>query len=234
MKTLWKNKETKRLFFNKYIYKLTLELRGICQIKRISLEDIAALPKPESIDFGRNFYRHRADAYQNKGEIIKIGMFLESKSQLGCDFKTRAEGSSLNIYTNERALIDEIVNNFGNYVTEMQEPISKEAGEFLKGNIRKILCNELPNGIFRYKVHIGYKSIPEQNRVGFLNWSEKYGDDRIFMPKGTKHLLGPSGHGYAYGQYFYVSDEKMLNMALMFFSDYIQKTENYILKSELV
>jgi hypothetical protein len=233
MKTLWKIKETKKAFFGKYIYKVSLELRGISQLKRSSLADIASIPKPMDSEFNIPYYKSKQEAYQNKAEILSIGSFLEIESGI-CDFKTRAEGSTFNIYTNDRDFVDRFLTAFGKHVFELYEPATKEAGEFLKKNMRKIICDELPNGLFRYKVHIGYKTIPEKSREGFLNWTKKYGEERIYMPRSTKNLLGSGGSGFCYGQYFYVSDEKMLNMTLMFFSDYVNKTENYILKSELV
>ena len=230
MKAPLKINETKKLFYNKFVYKINLELGGVAYLKRMSFED---LKKMQS--FGSSFGRHsttRDQAIKNKKEIIELGFFLEAcKSKY--TFHSRAEGSTLSLYSNDENFVNKIKKECKDYTTELWEPASVQAESFLKSNTRKIICDALPKGKYRYKVHIANASIPTNSRVSFLNWANKYDDSRIFLPCSTKRNLGEESAGYFYGQYFYTSDDKMLNMSLMFFSDYIQKTEHYVLKTEL-
>ena len=230
MKAPLKTNETKKLFYNKFVYKLNLELGGVAYLKRMSFEDIKKMQSFGS-SFGRNL-NVRDQAIRNKREIIELGFFLEA-CKTKYTFHSRAEGSTLSLYTNDEKFIDKVKKECKDYATELWTPSSPEAELFLKSNTRKIICNELPKGKYRYKVHIANAHIPTTARVSFLNWAEKYDDSRLFLPYSTKKSLGESGPGYFYGQYFYTSDDKMLNMSLMFFSDYIQKTEHYVLKTEL-
>ena len=224
--------ETKKLFFNKFVYKLNLELGGICYLKRMSLSSIEKL---EHFGTTYGYGRHtgqRDHAVKNKHKILALGFFLEDCAQTH-KFQSRAEGSTLGLYTNDINFINKVKSEWAEIVSEVWQPSSSEAETFLRSNTRKIICNELPKGRYRYKVHLAQRQIPTNIRVGFLNWASKYGDERLHLPYTTKKNLGEEGSGYFYGQYFYTSDDKILNMSLMFFSDYIQKTEHYVLKTEL-
>ena len=67
----------------------------------------------------------------------------------------------------------------------------------------------------------------------FVSWADKF-KDRIYLPIGTRRVLDGLAHPYIYGQYFYAKDQKMASMALMIMGDHLNKTEEYVLKSELI
>jgi len=234
MKALPKINETKRLFFNKFVFKVSFELGGISYLKRLTLNELQNLkPVNRGITVYSRYNGQMEHAYHNKEEIIKIGLYLEDVKK-DYVFHTRFEGSTMSVYTNDEILFKIVQQDLKKYLSEVWQPANKEAENFLRNNVRKIICNELPSGLYRYKVHLANKHMPEVIKNNFLSWSQKYGEEKLYIPSSARRLFTNSGDSYFYGQYFYASDEKMKNMALMFLSDHILKTEHYVLKTELV
>jgi hypothetical protein len=207
-------------------------MQGISYVKRTSLKKLMDLePFPNSNSWG---FSSRNAAVHNKAELIKIALFLEDCAEK-YQFQTRAEGPSLNIFTNDLTLVDRITTEFGNLVSDFYQPMNDEIASYLVNNKNKIVCAELPNGIYRYKTYFGSSDkIPQNVRQGFLGWVSNYSQDKISLPRSTRDFLEKTGGYYSYGQYFYTSDSKMLAMALMFVSSYTAKTEEYVLKTEVI
>ena len=207
-------------------------MQGISYVKRTSLKKLMELePWSNSNSWG---FSSRNAAVHNKAELIKIALFLEDCAEK-YQFQTRAEGPSLNIFTNDLTLVDRITTEFGNLVSDFYQPMNDEIASYLVNNKNKIVCAELPNGIYRYKTYFGSSDkIPHNIRQGFLGWVSNYSQDKISMPRSTRDFLEKTGGFYSYGQYFYTSDSKMLAMALMFVSSYTAKTEEYVLKTEVI
>jgi hypothetical protein len=207
-------------------------MEGISYVKRMSLKKLMELePWTNSNSWG---YSSRNAAVHNKEELVKLALFLEDCAEQ-YQFQTRAEGPSFNIFTNDLTLIERIKNEFGQLVSEIYQPINDDVANYLVNNKNKIVCAELPNGIYRYKTYFGSSDkIPQNVRQGFVGWVSNYGQDKISMPRSTRDFLEKTGGFYSYGQYFYTSDSKMLAMALMFVSSYTAKTEEYVLKTEVI
>jgi hypothetical protein len=218
---------TKKLFYNKWLFKIELTEPGICYLKRLSLEDI----KNMSV---RNFAnRLHNRAVDNKENILKIAFFLED-AKLEHDFVTRAEGDTLNIYTNDTSLLEKVQLRFPKKFLRLWQPKSIVEQSFLEKNNNVIICKKLPNQGFRFKSYISsLEKISRNTTDQFLKWTENYSDS-IIIPRATKELFTGSYRGYCFNNYLYVKDPKTLMMVTMYLGNAISRTEQYVLDTEIV
>jgi hypothetical protein len=195
-------------------------------IKRYGLNDIT--------DFD---IRYRAYNVSNhtKNDLVKIAVTLEDCLK-GCDFQMRAELNFCSIFTNSKDTVELIQNRLKKFVIEVWGPENDNSEHFLLSNKNKIICKKLPRNNYRFKVFFKNGHVDLDKRNCFLNWCQKFTDGRIHIPESTrKSLEGSDGYnGYFYGQYFYVKDSKIATMALMLMGDCLNKTEEYVLKDEIL
>lgn len=180
------------------------------------------------------FHTHYTQTvFAHKDELIKIGLFLET-ALAGKEYQVRAEGHNACIFTNDRQLVTAIELGLPNHVTEIHTPMDDSHATFLMQNKNKVICKEYPHENYRFKIHFKNGEINDQAFTNnFLNWASKYGD-KIHIPKGTTKLLSGKSHPYFYGQYYYAKDDKIASMAMMFMGHYLNKVEEFVLKSEVV
>jgi len=180
-----------------------------------------------------NAYSSRRSAFLNKARLIEIALFLESIGQT-CQFQTRVESSSLCVFTNDETLVDTIQKEFSDLVQGIWKPENEDMAMYLTSNNRKVICNELPNGLYRFKVYLNSSNkIPANLKESFLVWADKHGEKRVGLTRSTREFF-ENKMIYSYGQYFYTSDDKMLSMALMFIGQFVNKTEEFVVKEQVV
>lgn len=227
-----KIKKTSKLYYKRWLYKLVIECGGISHLRRRGVEWVAATI-PVTTAQGWNIKSYHQTVFENKDSLMRIGAVLETLLA-DVEHQIRVEGHTLAIFTNDTKLVDNVKNQLATFLTEVWEPNNLEEATFLLGNKTKIICDELPHENYRFKIYFkNGASPPKQFMDNFLSWSKKFDDGRIHIPKGTERILDGSTHNYFYGQYFYAKDSKITSMALMFMGDYMNKTEEYVLKSEI-
>jgi hypothetical protein len=226
-----KNLFTKKLFYKKWLYKVVVSCPGIGQLRRRGLEYITTVQTKKT----GNFYLNSIidDINNHRKDLILISSILE-KELKSVDHQVRVEGSSCAIFTNSKSLISNIEKALHGFVTEIHLPESLESEMFLSGSKNKVICSQLPLEGYRYKIYLKNGDIRSyENLQKFVSWADNF-KDRIHIPIGTRRVLVGLAHPYIYGQYFYAKDQKMASMALMIMGDHLNKTEEYVLKSELI
>jgi hypothetical protein len=217
-------KTTNKLFYKKWLYKITAYFDSINYVKRCSYDTLIKI-------------RNNVDAYprfslKDINEMIKLKTKLESWD-LGFQFQSRAEGNSISFFTNDTKFINEVKSHFKKSITEIVEPESVDTAKLLTDNVNIVICEKLPKNNQRYKVYLNSKfPINADLAMNFYNWSVKY-SNKINIPYGLKQNLSSNRNFVPYGYYFYTSDDKILSMALMFLGKHVQTTEKFLLKSEL-
>lgn len=233
MKKLSKIKETttKKLFYKKWLYKIVIECGGISSLHRRGIEYIQNI---EPVYGSTNSWIKNSTqtVIANRQKLINIATKLEDILTIA-PHQIRTEGKNCAIFTNSEKLIDEVYLNLTDFVTEISRPSDSCQADFLLSNKNKIICQNLPLSGFRYKVYFKNGEIKKESMDVFLTWAKKFLDGRIHIPDGTKRILNGETYPMMYGNYFYAKDQKMATMALMVMGDYLNKSEEYVLKSEL-
>lgn len=223
--------DTKKLFYKRWLYKIVVTCGGINHLHRRGMEYVANIIPQSSMWNGKSHYTKTVS--DHKVNLLEIGAFLETALK-DKQYQIRAESSNAAIFTNDETLVNTIANGLPSYVTEIHKPKNLDEAKFLQSNKSKIICEMLPHDKYRYKIYFKNGHAPsEQARHSFLSWSDKFDDGRILVPEGTRKILNDERHPYFYGQYFYAKDSKMASMALMIMGDYLNKTEEFVLKSEI-
>lgn len=228
-----KRLHTSKLFYKKWLYKIVIECGGLGYLRRNGLDAVI------SLDAGNTTYTYSTwarisvqTAFANKANLIKIGSILETLLPKH-KHQVRVESGSCSIFTNSLDLIDSIETDLLEFVVQVHTPVDNKVADFLDSNKNKIVCKELPHENYRFKVYFKNGITLNQDfRSGFLKWAEKFKDGRIHIPRGTQKLL-EEDNNYCYGQYFYAKDSKIASMALLYMGNYINKTEEFVLKSEI-
>lgn len=227
-----KTKSTKKLFYKRWLYKIVVTCGGINHLHRNGLEYVrTVVPMASNSYWGSSHYSHTV--FSNRDNLVVIGLFLENALK-DKQYQIRAEGHNAGIFTNDPQLVDTIENGLAKFVTEITKPVDDTHAAFLMGNKNKIICDEYPHENYKFKIHFKNGEINDQVFMkNFLGWASKY-SGKIHIPKGTTRMLDGSSHSYFYGQYYYAKDDKMASMALMFMGNYLNKVEEFVLKSEVV
>ncbi len=232
MKKSLKIKEciTKKLFYKKWLYKVVLECGGISSLHRRGIEYIQSV----TVVYNDNpWLRTSAQTINaNRRDLLEIGARLEDILTVA-PHQIRTEGKTSAIFTNSEKLINEIVKQLEKFVVEIHHPDDESQAEFLLSNKNKIICKQLPLDGYRYKVYFKNGEIKKESMDSFLKWATKFQDGRIHIPNGTKRILSGETYPMMYGNYFYAKDQKMATMALMVMGEHLNKSEEFVLKSEL-
>jgi hypothetical protein len=229
-----KNKTTKKLFYKKWLYKVVMHCPCVSYLCRYGSDYI--LKVDDKLSWGSSYTnssRTAATIFKNKGKILEFGFTLEDLLK-DREYQKRVESDTLAVFTNDLSLVEILQIKLVNYVTEIYSPSDDEQALFLQQNKNKVICEELPHNNYRFKIYFknGVR-LKQDFKNSFLTWTSRFDDGRILLPRSVKEML-ENDHTYIYGQYFYAKDSKMTSMALMFMGNYLNRTEEYVLKSELV
>jgi len=232
MKKSLKIKEciTKKLFYKKWLYKIVIECGGISSLHRKGIDYIKTVQPVQSSNVWLK--TSSQTIHSNRSKLIEIGIKLEDVLKVA-PYQIRTEGKSCAIFTNSKKLIHEIYKQLEEYIVEYHRPDNETQADYLLSNKNKILCNDLPLEGYRYKVYFKNGEMKKESMSNFLSWARNFEDGRVHIPNGTKKILNGETYPMMYGNYFYVKDQKIATMALMVMGDYLNKSEEFILKSEV-
>lgn len=198
----------------------------------MNLDDLINL-KPFSIS--NNIKSQFVQALENKKDLVEMALFLEDLSSRH-QFVSRAEGSILSIYTNDKEVVNILLDNYHPLINEIWEPENDEKEEFLKSNKNTIICKKLPLNNFKYKVYVSsVNKIPDNIKQNFILWADNF-KNKISLTKNLKKAFLEDKKFYINWNtnYFYVSDKKTLTMVLLFLGSYAYRTDEFVLNSEIM
>lgn len=208
--------KTRKLFYGKYPYKISLLIPEGCQILILNNNRI-------------NFYR---TGLRNDNDLTAlISNFPELPKQ---DFKTRKEHRILGLFFGNRDDYLNFLTNLNYWIIETSEPETESELDFLKENgVKKTICKNYPHGKYQFKIRIS-RHMKYDAKVNFLEWTKKtYQKDQINFPDSTREWLRDSFGWYYTDPYFYVEDYKVLTMIMLYLGSNWKKTEEYVLEESI-
>lgn len=140
--------------------------------------------------------------------------------------QVRHEGSHLNLFCNDYAILEKIDELLCSYITKISGPTTQEEADYLLENgSKKILCDKLPKDNFKYRIYFKYHW-QEDKRTLFYQWSEKNKDKIIVSPTSKLWLSGK--RKWAQDPFAYVKDDKSLSMIGLQLTGYVKKVEQFV------
>jgi hypothetical protein len=160
--------------------------------------------------------------------IDAVEPFLDRKE----DIQIRVENIHFNLFCKDISVLEEIDDAVSEWVKKISGPTTQEELEFLLSNgHKKILCDTYPKEMYKYRVF--FKSrFPADKRSAFVTWADKYGISLLISETSRRWLIGD--RYYAQDPFMYVIDDKMLSMVGLYLSGYVKKTEEFILRENVL
>lgn len=214
------SKNTNKLFFKKYVYKIAVrtpvasQFRGknltLTRLQLAVLEERLTKNGSASVNTGGYYNRQYASSSD-----LRIAKQLLNLLETFEDFSLRVEHTTLGLYSNDPNFIPAIENIIGITVEEVAKPQNDDIKDFLLSKPKAIIRKEYTH---KYKVTVKPLYSEADNFVG---WAEK-------LPK-----IKVASNRYDYGGHFYVADEKTLSLCHIFLSDKIAKIEELVTAAEI-
>lgn len=214
--------QTKKLFFKKYVYKVTCFLKNVWRVQYDLEKSKAHLDS----------YRGTDPQLWWNLEDFKLKYDVITEKFNSDDLKLRFEGSVVNFYCNDEKILNFIVNTLSPHVESVHEPASDSEKEFLLNNTnRKIVCKNYPKGRYQYKIYLR-TYIDGDERRKLLEWLDQYDSTKTNISGSSREWLSGKWTAYWNG-FFYVSDSPMLSMTMLRFGSYIKYIEEFILQTDI-
>jgi len=223
--------ETKKLHYNKYLYKLDIG-NALAAWFRTEFQKGQLQYIKDKLDECQKFYDDGEIIYRQafRAQVpISNQDFLDAKTiykklLLAEDYKIRVDSwHSLIIYSNDREFLTDIGSNIDAIDVTFWEP-KEENIEILKNTKSIILVDSEPE--FKYKVIFNYKRVDPN----FGNWLEKNNNNLIKVGKKT---LSNVKSGYAFNNYIYVKTKKVLSLLNIMAPNNIRSIEELVCKHNI-
>ena len=219
-----KPKLTRRKFYNKWLYKVTLHCTGVSLYRLMNYkETIDFLNDPQV--YSKTVFSSHNKALKNKDTLLEVTLFLSLLDQK--DFAKRIEANSIDIYVNDKTLFDNISNKFESIILNRSAPTDDNLD--LLENTNFILTRKLPHKKYRYKVFL----LPHRfngdrlSKSKYINWLDTQGDKILISESVKQWFLNTDW--YWDRRYMYVEDTNTLLMLKMRDSQALGKVYEYLI-----
>lgn len=198
LKKLTRN--NKRKFYNRYLYKVSLNVPGITAIRSISAEKFLELDlDDQNSPYNRNYWF--SNCVKDRTDIDRVCRFLLKHNQL--DLFTRLERNQIDLYTNDKNIFDVASLEFVDLLRYRSEP------RLDIGSLNSIPVKKLPHGKFKYKVFLKPHRIKDkESKYHYLRWLESQ-KSHILMSESVKSWFIHTNWNWD-RRYMWVEDEATL------------------------
>jgi hypothetical protein len=214
--------ETTKLFYDKYAYKLVIrnQLGHLFRGKQFSYTKRHLDDLQKQFEEGKTLklVRWRREDYIDVKDFQEAQLLFNDLSRTKEDYKLRIENPRVQIYSNSKFFLDSISSKITSF-KEIWEPSSEIPLEVNTVTLnRHIDCD--------YKITLGPRTNPE-----FANWYEN-NQDKVKIGKACLNEI--KNNGYTRGMYFYVRNQRVLNLLNLLIGENIQRIDKvvYRLKSD--
>jgi len=174
-----KTKTTKRKFYGKWLYKVSVNAPGVAILRSKSPSEAIAflnMPMPD------NSYRHSliVKAHTNASSLTKLFKFLEPIPTE--EWTKRIETNQFDFYTNAKSLYEQFCKKFNSMLIQNFEP--EEDNLELLNNQYTIIVKQLPHKKYKYKAFLKphkMKSDIDAKRK-YIEWIIMQGDKIRLTP----------------------------------------------------
>lgn len=225
-------RETKKLHYNKYLYKIQVR-NALNTIFRTEFQ------KDGPFSFARQKLDELTESYRRREPLLKTIFrtetsiseddYLDAKDiyqilKSEKDYKIRVEPwPSFYIYSNDRNLLIKIASKIRNKGTILWEP-GPDIANYLINNENIIIIDTPTN--FPLRVTLNGNTVPKD----FANWLESNRDkSRV----GDRSLQSIVEYGYCNGLYFHVRDEKVLSLVTLLIGNCIRRVDKLVYKENI-
>lgn len=219
-----KPKYTRRKFYGKWLYKVTVSVPGASIFRMKSTNDVILFCASDNTEdhYG---YSTKDKAYQNKKDILAIAEVLNSWDNTL--WTKRIETDSMDIYTNDQEKYQEAINQLTHLLVHAFEPDPNYIKDL---NIStNVIVKKYPHNTYRHKVFLLPHKMDRDPalRKQYLDWIEAQ-SPRILITEAVKTWFIKT-HWNWDRRYVLVEDSQTLLMLKLRNSDVAGKVYDYVL-----
>jgi len=204
--------DTKKKFFNNYLYKAVVYAPGGRIILNKNETDanlllakrLQFLTETKSYNYGGSWFRSSsAENLQKEAKSDQLQFYIDNKEKFKNLIKIRIEEPNISLYSNdENQLYNFCQSSYGNRLIEIHRPLNESAETILKRG--EIIVTENIN--YEYKVMLKECFVQDMNiKRSLSNYLYNLGDDVKVTKSLYRNLQNPNT--YFMGGYFYASRE---------------------------
>lgn len=193
---------TKRKFYNKWLYKATLKIKGVTQFRVKQLWEIIRFSTNEKlVELAKVLDQHNTD-----------------------DRAVRVERNCVDVYTNSPEFFNQVIEKFKDDLVHCFAPVA--GSENLLDQKRTIVSTKLPHNKFRYKVFLQPHNFSStDDKLRWLSWLDTQ-QDRIKISESVKAWFIKTNWNWD-RRYMYVEDDQTLLLLKMRNSDAVGSVYTY-------
>lgn len=200
---MMKSQKTKKLFYDKWQFKATIKINQIYYLRCYDSDSINSMS-------GLN-------------DLKEFSQFLQQQTAA---YAKRLEGKTVDIYTNDRMMFEDILLQFQTKIKHCFEPAA--GTENLIANKKQIIAKHYPHDRYRYKVFLQPHKLTDSNdKKTFLNFIDNQGE-KIRITDAVKKWFTKTSWNWD-RRYIYVEDEQMLLMLKLRSADAVGAVYSYVI-----
>lgn len=198
-----KTQKIKKLFYDKWKYKATINIPEITKLRRYDADTIKS-----------------SKDYSDLKEFV---VFLEDQT---CEYAKRIEGKYVDIYTNDRTFYDRLISKYQEKLRHCFEPDEK-IEDLIVGK-RTVVARKFPHNLYQYKVYLQPHNIKDkEDKKRFLSFLDTQGE-KIKITDTVKSWFIKTDWNWD-RRYIYVQDEQTLLMLKMRSADAVGSIYTYVI-----
>lgn len=162
-------KKTKKKFYNKYIYKVTLNLPGVSSLRYYSLSELFTIDAEQFADTKYPWKYETLKKFKNNEDAwFSLETILHRYNKK--EWQKRIEGEYVDFYTNNIDLYNDLCTNFPTNVAVRYQPKKGLENELL--NLDKVIfVSKLPHDKYNYKVFLTpHKISSYEEKKSIVDW----------------------------------------------------------------
>jgi hypothetical protein len=218
-----KTKSTSRKFYNKWLYKISLQIEGCVIFRTVPILKIRdCLENPNEDNY---YYPGWRKAKANIEGILSISDFLSSYD--ADKYGTRVERDRLDVYTNDPEFYEKLSLASEEYLVHRFEPNTNNL-DVLNNSQNCITVNKLPKGKYRYRVYLlpHKMSNDREGKQKYLNWLNTQKPKVTCTPAVEKWFLATEWNWDR--RYVLVEDESTLLMMKLRGAEVVGRIYNFV------
>jgi hypothetical protein len=225
-----KKKITKRKFYGKWLYKVTLNASGIGILRSKSPEETIFFLDNSASASEKKYHvtSTYSKAINNKDNISEICHFIKDINST--DWTKRIERNFLDFYTNDEKMYKDFCEKFSDILVHHFEPEADCIDLFTNQHV--IIAKKYPHNKFKYKVYLKPHNLKKDidSKKQFLEWIDSQ-KDKILISAVVKDWFIRTEWNWD-RRYMLVDNEQTLLMLKMRSSDAIGKIYEYVISDK--
>jgi len=220
-----KKLKTNKLFYGEWPYKISTGIMGATLLRARGIEYL------KKWCITPNINRHWSKR-KDIDPLLLLDYLIKIEHYIALGVKLRIEHNQISIFIKDPEIYQEMAIELADYVISVSEPADIDELEIMASDNKIVLCNHIPKKKYQYRVV--FKDMEANEAANILAWAEKYNEDCIGIPSGTRRYFSTGERSFwPSACYFYARDRSMVMMITLAATGKIRKVEEFVPRSSI-